>query len=420
MRTFLLLAIFAVSSLEPAYASSIDEILHRMAGGKPLTQEQTIVKTYNDKGFLPHDWKAALLNRRGFGFNRYDQFHKFLEEYDLIGMPRSTVLSLLGDPDQADCYTLIVGLCGNAWLGLKIEYEQDSVKRWRLETMTMRQTGLWRNTDVVWRKNTFVSKEGAHTVANPLGNQENFSPPPHFDFAGRKNVLFVLDCSFSMKEKISQGGVKIDIAKSLIRDILTGLPSDTSTGLKVFGTRTKEPFGDSQDCKAIELAEPLRRNNRSRIIGALSNLKPWGMSPLELAIRTAIENDLATATEGTSVILLITDGSDTCGGDPCKVLRDLPPKTVPPIVVACLALRDRVALKQARCIADYSGGVCYRASEFRYLMEDAAKISKGETAVPNEPGPKDPLPRNAHFIKGDYGSSRQQFVPEKGLKDQAQ
>jgi hypothetical protein len=153
--SFLIFAIFAISVVKQVYASSLDEALHDMGNGKSQTMTHPILNTYEDKGFSPHDWKAAITNRTRGGFSRVDQFHKLLQQYDLIGMPRNKVITLLGYEDRRSCYTLVGGgFCANAYRGLKIDYENDKVKGWRLETVAMlRSSPPWITTNVVWQWN---------------------------------------------------------------------------------------------------------------------------------------------------------------------------------------------------------------------------------------------------------------------------
>lgn len=76
--------------------------------------------------------------RPRYGYDRSDLFKLFLEQYNLIGMDRSQVISLLGDeghkPDGNE-YLLICGGCGLTAEGVHIEYENNRVKRWCFRMM---------------------------------------------------------------------------------------------------------------------------------------------------------------------------------------------------------------------------------------------------------------------------------------------
>lgn len=88
----------------------------------PLCKDR-IAKFKQSDRFDPVYWKVALY--------RYDEFAKFLRNYDLIGMSRDEVIALLGHPQANGLYSLESGTCGNTWSGLSIEYENDRVKGWR-------------------------------------------------------------------------------------------------------------------------------------------------------------------------------------------------------------------------------------------------------------------------------------------------
>lgn len=67
--------------------------------------------------------------------NRVDQFANFLNDYDLIAMSRVQVEQLLGPSERpgqgANFYWISHGMCGNSWIGIEIEFDQNLVARWR-------------------------------------------------------------------------------------------------------------------------------------------------------------------------------------------------------------------------------------------------------------------------------------------------
>jgi hypothetical protein len=103
--------------------------------------------------FSPQAWKQELTPQSVKGsYAKYiwrdEEFKKLLRDYDLIGMSRMQVVSLLGDPDRKIGYVLHAG--GDILLDLEIQYESDQVKRWRLKGSGMDTAGPWQTTNVLW------------------------------------------------------------------------------------------------------------------------------------------------------------------------------------------------------------------------------------------------------------------------------
>ena len=74
----------------------------------------------------------------------------------------------------------------------------------------------------------------------------------------------------------------------------------------------------SHDCKASYLRAPIKSNNKTYISDRLSEYTyPFGQTPIEYSLREAINNECARE-GGIKHIILISDGTDTCGGNPCK------------------------------------------------------------------------------------------------------
>jgi Mg-chelatase subunit ChlD len=187
---------------------------------------------------------------------------------------------------------------------------------------------------------------------------------------GPVNVLFLVDCSFSMKEKLSGAdGAKMHAATQVLEQALARIPSDINVGLRVFGQGS---FLPGMDCQSTALLVPLGTGNRATMITKVRNLKPFGMTPLEYAIRQAAEDDFSDS-KGTKTLILITDGADTCGGDPCRFIRELPMLGIRVKVdIVGLVVRDKQGKEQLNCIAEQSGGKYYDANTAGQLIESVS------------------------------------------------
>lgn len=193
---------------------------------------------------------------------------------------------------------------------------------------------------------------------------------------GPINILILVDASRSMKETL-KGGMsnlmpdhstqKMDAAKIVLQNTLARIPQDINLGLRVFG----QGFDNNplSDCTQSALLVPLGKNNRRLIRDAVGTLKPWGLTPLTYALLQA-ERDLHDV-PGPKTVILISDGAETCGGDPCALIRRMRAMGIElKVDIVGLGLgRDQFAKDQLNCITDASGGKFYDANTASELLD---------------------------------------------------
>jgi Mg-chelatase subunit ChlD len=189
------------------------------------------------------------------------------------------------------------------------------------------------------------------------------------------NILFLLDCSFSMKEKFKglsdQSEEKMSAAKQVLERAMERIPADVNVGLRVFGQGFSN-FTEA-DCRQTALLMPLGVHNRASMVNCVRQIKPFGLTPLEYALRQAAEDDFRD-TQGSKVIILISDGADTCGGDPCAFIRVLPRYGISlKCDIVGLAVKEKAAREQLNCIAESSGGKYYDANSAGELIDKVSK-----------------------------------------------
>ena len=162
------------------------------------------------------------------------------------------------------------------------------------------------------------------------------------------NVVFVLDASGSMWGQID-GKAKITIAKEVMNKLIDSLPDDMRVGLFAYGHRSKG------DCRDIEMLIPVGPLNRSAMKSRIAALNAKGKTPLTDAVRQAAE--ALRYTEEKATVILVSDGLETCEGDPCKLAAELAAKGVD-FKVHVIGF-DMTKEEQARlsCLADKTGGL---------------------------------------------------------------
>lgn len=152
------------------------------------------------------------------------------------------------------------------------------------------------------------------TIAQVSDQEEKEKPPP------LTRILFVLDGSQSMYGRW-QSDMKMNIAQNLLSNLLDSLKDveNIQLALRVYGHQKTYP---PQDCNDTRLVVPFADKNAMRIKNQLRYIKPKGTTPIAFALEQAA-GDFPVCDNCRNIIILITDGLEECGGDPCAVSRDL-------------------------------------------------------------------------------------------------
>lgn len=135
-----------------------------------------------------------------------------------------------------------------------------------------------------------------------------------------KRILFVFDASQSMWGQW-EGKSKMEVARMLLIRVVDSLEKvpQTELALRVYGHQYAYPPGRCDDSK---LEVPFGKNNHARIKAVLRNTTPKGTTPIAYSLGQAA-SDFNGLTDSRNMIILITDGLEECGGDPCAVSREL-------------------------------------------------------------------------------------------------
>jgi len=132
-------------------------------------------------------------------------------------------------------------------------------------------------------------------------------------------ILFVFDASQSMLGRW-QSGRKIDIAKQLLTNITDSLKDvkNLELGLRVYGHQRSFP---PQDCDDTRLEINFIPSNvfADRIKGKLSMIRAKGTTPIAKSLEEAAAD--FPLDNSRNIVILITDGKEECGMDPCAVSR---------------------------------------------------------------------------------------------------
>jgi Ca-activated chloride channel homolog len=178
------------------------------------------------------------------------------------------------------------------------------------------------------------------------------------------NTLIVFDASGSMS-LMSDGTSRIDTARRAMIEVLPEITAGRRAGLMTYsGISNLEP---PQRCGSIRLRVPLTTRAAPAILDAMLEIQPAGLTPLTAAVEQAAE-ELKYRTEP-GIIVLVTDGLETCNRSPCALARQLK-ATAKDLVVHVVGyfLGPEQAVHVA-CLADETGGLYVPARSFDEMRD---------------------------------------------------
>jgi Ca-activated chloride channel family protein len=162
----------------------------------------------------------------------------------------------------------------------------------------------------------------AHLLVPALFALSNFAALPMLQAqtADQLDVLFILDASGSMKQ-MTGGKSQIDAAKESMAAVLKDFPEAAQVGLRVYAHRENQS-DKAKSCLDTELMAPLKAGGAQSIVSALSAIQPKGYTPISYSLEQA-RNDFSGSRESQKTIILLSDGEETCGGDPAATVEKL-------------------------------------------------------------------------------------------------
>jgi Mg-chelatase subunit ChlD len=199
--------------------------------------------------------------------------------------------------------------------------------------------------------------------------------------ARQANLALILDASGSMRDELpGTGKTKLAVAKEVMAELIPQIPADVNGTLWIYAHRYPgEP--KSESCQDIEQVFPLGPVDAAAYVAKIQGIDAIGWTPiadsLEQAARALPVGDLNS-------IILVSDGEETCGGDPCALAEALKASDVQVTIHVVGYAVDQVTQEQLQCIASVSGGTYHDAQDASGLLEalqQAMAASVAETVL---------------------------------------
>jgi Ca-activated chloride channel homolog len=194
-----------------------------------------------------------------------------------------------------------------------------------------------------------------------------------------RNLVLLLDSSGSMNGKVD-GGVKMDLAKQAISNFASKANKEDRVMLRVYGHKgTSKDSDKNASCESHEVVYPLSEYDQAAFSESLNTFKPAGWTPIAGSIQQ-VEKDLAGQAnpETETIVYIISDGVETCDGDPVEAARALHNSSLKAQVNIIGFDVDDKGQQQLKATAEAGGGeykTVRNASElnsiFKTLMEQA-------------------------------------------------
>ncbi|MDP3980476.1 MAG: VWA domain-containing protein [Chlamydiota bacterium] len=196
-----------------------------------------------------------------------------------------------------------------------------------------------------------------------------------------QNLEFIYDASNSMNEKMGDEK-KIDVSKRVFINLLENMKSegllDINIGLRIYGSRFNPRGTKDEACRDSYMAVPIRGFDVENLKEVVQGIEAKGYTPIAYSLEQT-PSDLAGVT-GEKTVVLISDGQETCGGDPCAVAKKLKEEgLVLKMHVIGFDVTDKDR-QQLECIANVTGGK-YFSAENADALSNALMAVKEEVVV---------------------------------------
>ena len=197
--------------------------------------------------------------------------------------------------------------------------------------------------------------------------------------ARQSNVEIVLDASGSMNGRLGSGERKIDAAKQAVRTFVSTVDPGIRLALRAYGHQSHRSKKDCRDTGLLVDFGPAGKT-AGNVADRASGLAAQGYTPITYVLGLAADD--LKPTEGSHTIVLVSDGKETCEGDPCLLARKLAEADADLVIHTIGFGVDPTTRKQLECIARFGRGSYFPADGIEAL---STSLTRAVVAVQAEP-----------------------------------
>jgi Ca-activated chloride channel homolog len=181
------------------------------------------------------------------------------------------------------------------------------------------------------------------------------------ELACADDAMIVFDASGSMMRLTDVGSPRIDLARAAAHQVVPAAARNRNLGLMIYGP------GGSDQCTNISLSVPVQSGASDAILNQIDAITTDGETPLSSAVEAAAE--ALDYKHQPAVIVVLTDGDENCGREPCEIARALfanAYKLTVHIIGFKLGSRPRF---HASCFAEETNGLFIPTNSMEELVE---------------------------------------------------
>lgn len=201
--------------------------------------------------------------------------------------------------------------------------------------------------------------------------QNNDSPAPP------DNIAIIMDASGSMRQFIGGGELRVDVAKDAISELAAALPEGVDASLWAYGHRLSQD-DPAASCRDIEEVIPLGPVDAESFSQTVQSLNAIGYTPIADTLQQVA---LSLPSDENNLVVLMSDGEESCGGDPCAVAAALAQSGANLVVNTIGFAADTATRAQLECIADASSGTYFEAQDAPALFDSFQQASQPQLTL---------------------------------------
>lgn len=189
----------------------------------------------------------------------------------------------------------------------------------------------------------------------PIPKEETAPPPsartpqapprqscnPDFPPGEEPEIVLIVDGSKSMDEPFPGAQTRMDMSRKSIANLVRGLPKPIDVALVEFTT-----------CTSVRRDRFYSAPERESLIREVERLMPTGGTPLARSIERA--GNIVSG-QADSTIVVVSDGEDTCHGDPCAAARAIK-REKPNVTINVIDISGGGGRSVLQCVAGSTGG----------------------------------------------------------------
>jgi Ca-activated chloride channel family protein len=182
-----------------------------------------------------------------------------------------------------------------------------------------------------------------------------------------------------MVARMPDGRTRFEAARAAVGDMLGRLATDARVGLRVYGHQSAPAEKNCEDTELVA-AFDTAANARAPMLARVASLKAQGYTPITLSLQRAAA-DIGKEAAAERVVVLVSDGRETCKADPCAAAKALAAADARLVVHTVGLGVDAAARTQLQCIASVARGRYFDATTSRELSERLGQAAVAKAKV---------------------------------------